>query len=144
MSTIATSKDAVTQAELRSYAFNIDAGRESDLRRVARDKLERPRARDSRAGTILLRAPGDSYEEYKNKMPDASESPWLYLLFLVILVVEQALAVHLSFHLKGNEAVPGTTATGSASWHSSCFRESVPHDLRQSWSWRSPRPAEAS
>ncbi len=104
------SKDATGQAELRSYAFNLDAGKESDLRRVARDKLERPRARDSKAGTILLRAPGDTYEEYKNKMPDASESPWLYLLFLVILVVEQALAVHLSFHLRGNEAVPGTTA----------------------------------
>ena len=28
-------KDATTQAELRSYAFNIDAGKESDLRRVA-------------------------------------------------------------------------------------------------------------
>jgi hypothetical protein len=98
------SKDATGQAEVRSYAFNIDAGKESDLRRVARDKLERPRARDSKAGTILLRAPGDTYEEYKNKMPDASESPWLYLLFLVILVVEQALAVHLSFHLRGNEA----------------------------------------
>jgi hypothetical protein len=102
------SKDATGQAEVRSYAFNIDAGKESDLRRVARDKLERPRARDSKAGSILLRAPGDTYEEYKNKMPDASESPWLYLLFLVILVVEQALAVHLSFHLKGSEAVPGT------------------------------------
>src|SRR5579884_3812560 len=104
------SKDATGQAEVRSYAFNLDAGKESDLRRVARDKLER-RTRDSRAGTVLLRAPGDTYEEYKNKMPDASESPWLYLLFLVILVVEQALAVHLSFHLRGNEAVPGTTVT---------------------------------
>jgi len=32
------------------------------------------------------------------------------LFFLVILIVEQALAVHLSFHLKGNEAAPGTAA----------------------------------
>ncbi|HTU94181.1 MAG TPA: BatA domain-containing protein [Gemmataceae bacterium] len=104
------SKDATGQEEERSYAFNIDAGKESDLRRAVRDKLEHPRARDSRAGTILLRSPGDTYEEYKNKMPDASESPWLYLFFLVILVVEQALAVHLSFHLRGHEAVPGTTA----------------------------------
>ena len=39
-------------------------------------------------------------------MPDASESPWLYLFFLVILVVEQAMAVHLSFHLRGNEVLP--------------------------------------
>jgi hypothetical protein len=101
--------DATGQTELRAYAFNIDAAKESDLRRAARDKLERPR-RDSRAGSILLRSPGDTYEEYKNKMPDASESPWLYLLFLLILVVEQALAVHLSFHLRGNEAVPGSKA----------------------------------
>ncbi|HEY7327459.1 MAG TPA: BatA domain-containing protein [Gemmataceae bacterium] len=99
--------DATEQTELRAYAFNIDAAKESDLRRAARDKLERPR-RDSRAASILLRSPGDTYEEYKNKMPDASESPWLYLLFLLILVVEQALAVHLSFHLRGNEAVPGS------------------------------------
>jgi len=68
------------------------------------------RARDSRAGTILLRSPGDTFEAYKNKMPDASESPWLYLFFLLILVVEQALAVHLSFHLKGNEVLPGQVA----------------------------------
>ena len=103
------SKEAVEEAEVRSYAFNIDAAQESDLRRSGRDKLERPRARDSKAGTILLRAPGDTYEAYKNKMPDASESPWLYLFFLVILIVEQALAVHLSFHLKGNEAAPAGT-----------------------------------
>jgi len=43
-------------------------------------------------------------------MPDASESPWVYLFFLLVLVVEQALAVHLSFHLKGKETVPGATA----------------------------------
>jgi hypothetical protein len=108
------SQDAAEQSELRSYAFNIDADKESDLRRAARDKLERPRARDNRAGTILLRSPGDSYDEYKNKAPDTSESPWLYLFFLIVLVVEQALAVHLSFHLKGNEAAPRTTTTPAA------------------------------
>jgi hypothetical protein len=95
------------QTEVRAFAFNLDSAKESDLRRAARDKLERTRARDNRAGTILLRSPGDTYEAYKNKMPDASESPWLYLFFLIILIVEQALAVHLSFHLKGNEALPG-------------------------------------
>ncbi len=104
------SKDGSGQTETHSYAFNIDTVKESDLRRAARDKLERPRARAGRAGTVLLRSPGDTFEAYKNKMPDASESPWLYLLFLVVLIVEQALAVHLSFHLKGNEATPGSTA----------------------------------
>ena len=36
---------------------------------------------------------------------DLSESPWFFLLLLGILVAEQALAVHLSFHLRGNEAL---------------------------------------
>jgi hypothetical protein len=95
--------------ETRSYAFNIDSEKESNLRRAGRERLERARAKDSRAGAVVLRSPGDSYELFKNRQPDASESPWLYLFFLLILVVEQALAVHLSFHLKGNEAVPGST-----------------------------------
>ncbi len=105
-----TQEGAAEQTELRAFAFNIDAAKESDLRRAAHDKLELARARDNRAGTILLRSPGDTFEAYKNKMPDASESPWLYLFFLLILIVEQALAVHLSFHLKGNEALPGQVA----------------------------------
>jgi hypothetical protein len=92
---------------MRAYAFNLDADREGNLRRAARDKLERPRAgKGSRAGTVSIRAPGDSYDNFKMRQPDASESPWLYLLFLLILVAEQALAVHLSFHLRGNEAAP--------------------------------------
>jgi hypothetical protein len=45
---------------------------------------------------------------------DLSESPWFYLVFLIILVVEQALAVHLSFHLKGQEGVPVRTPRAEA------------------------------
>jgi hypothetical protein len=98
---------AAGQTEVRAYAFNIDSQRESDLRRAPRDKLERPRAgKDNKTGTVVVRAPGDNYDVYKNRQPDASESPWLYLFFLVILVVEQALAVHLSFHVRGSEAAP--------------------------------------
>jgi hypothetical protein len=37
----------------------------------------------------------------------------LYLLFLVILIVEQALAVHLSFHLKGSEMAPALPAAAT-------------------------------
>jgi hypothetical protein len=106
-------KDGGAQTEVRSYAFNVDCARESDLRRAARDKLERPRSgRDSRTGTVVLRAPGDSFDAYKEHRSDASESPWLYLLFLLILVAEQALAVHLSFHLRGSEAAPPAAAGG--------------------------------
>jgi hypothetical protein len=107
-----TGKEVIAgQTEQRAYTFNVDAPRESDLRRASRDKLERPKSgRDSRTGTVVLRAPGDSFDAYKNRQPDASESPWLYLLFLLILIAEQAMAVHLSFHLKGSEAAPAAGA----------------------------------
>ena len=38
------------------------------------------------------------------RQTDLSESPWFYLVILAVLVLEQAMAVHLSFHLKGSEA----------------------------------------
>jgi len=48
------------------------------------------------------------------KHEDMSEAPWLYLIILVVLIVEQALAVHLSFHLKGNEAQLPPGAAGES------------------------------
>jgi hypothetical protein len=111
-------KEGSTQTEMRSYAFNIDAAAESDLKRATKEKLERSRsAKEARVGGILLRSPGDDYEMYRERQPDASEGGWLYLLFLVVLIVEQALAVHLSFHLRGNEAAapaPGRTQPAAA------------------------------
>jgi hypothetical protein len=93
--------------EPAAYAFNIDAASESNLKRAAQDKLERTRSNnDPKAGKITLRSSGDSFERFRNRQPDASESPWLYLFFILVLVAEQAMAVHLSFHLKGNEAAP--------------------------------------
>ena len=44
---------------------------------------------------------------------DFSESPWLFLIFLFVLVAEQALAVHLSFHNKGDEAGLAPAGAGS-------------------------------
>ena len=41
---------------------------------------------------------------FVNRPHDLSELPWFFVLFLGILVAEQALAVHLSFHLRGTEA----------------------------------------
>ena len=51
-------------------------------------------------------AVGDADDKLVAKHNDFSESPWLFLIILLVLVAEQALAVHLSFHLKGNEALP--------------------------------------
>jgi hypothetical protein len=105
---------AAGQTETRSYAFNVDAANESNLRRAVKEKLEGSKTnKDPNRGVIALRSPGSDYEVYKERQPDASEFPWLYLFFLLVLIVEQALAVHLSFHLKGNEAVLPTPGTRS-------------------------------
>ncbi len=103
-----TFKQESGPSEERMYAFNVDAENESDLRRAAREKLERPDSGSKDKGKIALRESEDDLTVLAPPHPDASESPWLYLLILVILVVEQALAVHLSFHLRGDGA--GTAA----------------------------------
>jgi hypothetical protein len=88
------------KTEQRGYVFNVDT-LESDLRRANKEDLERPTT------GAKLRNPGSGWgAELADRQSDLSETPWFYLLFLVILVVEQALAVHLSFHLKGSEALP--------------------------------------
>ena len=48
----------------------------------------------------------------KERRADLSESPWLYLLLLLVLLAEQAMAVRLSYHLTGAEASP-TVALGT-------------------------------
>ncbi len=103
--------EAGAQKETKLFAFNVDAEAESNLKRAARQRLdENPTLREKyRDVGVSLLGPGESFDKFKTKDPDVSESPWLYLLFLIILICEQALAVHLSFHLKGNEG------SGSAS-----------------------------
>src|SRR5262249_60210654 len=93
-----------SQMEQRAFVFNVDA-RESDLRRAAKEDLE------GIASGVQVRNPGSGWAaELANRQHDLSEWPWFYLIFLLILVAEQALAVHLSFHLKGSEAASPTQA----------------------------------
>jgi hypothetical protein len=87
---------AEPKAEMRAFAFNVDTANESNLRRINREEIER-------AGALNTPTLG-SFADLIERHHDLSESAWLYLLFLGILVIEQALAVHLSFHLKANEA----------------------------------------
>jgi hypothetical protein len=103
-----------TKPEVRSFPFNVDPAMESDLKRAQRDRIEPPMAApDGKRGRFALWAPGDNIERFKEKQPDASELPWLYLFFIVILVVEQALAVHLSFHTRSEDAAaPGSVTPG--------------------------------
>jgi hypothetical protein len=89
-----------TKPETRAFAFNVDP-REGDLRRAARDDLERT------APGAKLRTPGSGWAaELADRRSDLSESGWLFLLFLLVLLAEQALAVYLSFHLRGDVATP--------------------------------------
>ncbi len=90
--------------EYRTYVYNVDTEHESPMARVSRDLVERPGATGTLA-RVKLMTPDMSPKDYvAPKKKDLSETPWLYLILLIVLIVEQALAVHLSFHLKGNEA----------------------------------------
>ena len=99
-----------------AYAFNVDAAAESNLKRApATRSWSAPSRKDGhRAGAVLLcvGVGDDARRLYRERSPTPRESPWLYLLFLLILVAEQAMAVHLSFHLKGGEAAAGPPARG--------------------------------
>jgi hypothetical protein len=86
--------------ETRAYAFNVDTTAESDLHRAKSDDLEK---------LAKLSTPNSgSMADLVNRPSDLSESAWFYLLFLAVLIAEQALAVHLSFHLRANEAPAAT------------------------------------
>jgi hypothetical protein len=97
-------------ADVLALAYNVDAERESDLARTASEKLQREDRKDTKLGKVALVSPGDKFEDFKSHEKDISEREWLYLLALLILVAEQAMAVHLSFHLKASDA----TATSGA------------------------------
>jgi hypothetical protein len=82
-----------------AHTFNVDTKHEGRLQRVGSEELDRElisKAKD----VIKMVGPGMSDEMLIAKTDDLSESPWLFLILLLVLVAEQALAVHLSFHLK--------------------------------------------
>src|SRR5262249_42568365 len=75
--------------ETMAFAFNLDGYAESNLKRADRDDLA------AVAGaSVQLHKPGDgAYENLlKLKKSDFSESPWMYLIFLIVLIAEQAMA----------------------------------------------------
>jgi hypothetical protein len=94
--------------ETLAYAYNVDAMAESNLKRAERGRLE-PELPPSalKRGTLTVFIPGVSdWVELKEQQPNASEWPLMYLFFIIILVVEQAMAVHLSHHTRTVEGAP--------------------------------------
>lgn len=105
----ADGSDSTKHAPL-AFAFNVNTAVEGDLRRATRDDLA------AAAPGMQLHAPGSGLARIlKDRKSDLSESPWFYLLLLVILVAEQALAVHLSYHLRGDAGQAVNLATRTIS-----------------------------
>ncbi len=90
--------------------FNVDTLKEGSLARTPYDEIDHNIIRVAQPGAVIFEGPNIPADSLVSRRTDLSESPWLFLLFIAVLVAEQALAVHLSFHLKGNEAEAVTKA----------------------------------
>jgi hypothetical protein len=100
------------QAYDEAYVYNVDTESEGNLKRASKDQLDRGGASAGKVTLIAYDTRLTSILAPKQK--DMSEAPWLYLIILIVLIIEQALAVHLSFHLKGNEAQMPPGVAGEA------------------------------
>jgi hypothetical protein len=92
--------------ENRGLAVNVDTS-ESDLARATRAMMIG--GPDDKARNIRLAIPGDELEDKREQARqrpvDASETPWIYLILMLILVSEQALALRIS-HLRPDRQQP--------------------------------------
>ncbi|MBI1831553.1 MAG: BatA domain-containing protein [Planctomycetes bacterium] len=89
-----------------AHAFNVNTEREGKLQRMGSEVESAliDAAKDIGSDDALkFVGPTAPEETLVPKVQDLSESPWLFLLLLLALIAEQALAVHLSFHLKQTE-----------------------------------------
>jgi hypothetical protein len=78
----------------QAVALNVDTPAEGDLRRASRDDIQ------SAAPGSALHSPGSGLADVlRERRSDLSESPWLFLLILLVLIAEQAMAVRLSYHI---------------------------------------------
>jgi hypothetical protein len=84
------------------------------LQRAAKAKLDEVPLGLPPGRVQVLAAGSERFKDLGQRQTDLSESPWFYLFFLAILIAEQALAVRLSFHLKGSEAPLPASLTRSA------------------------------
>ena len=83
-----------SKKEYRGFVVNVDAALEGTLRRAARDDVQ------ALAPNAKLHSPDDTewLDDLRNKQNDLSETAWLFLLLMLILMWEQALAVKMSYH----------------------------------------------
>lgn len=91
-------QNAPDKAPIATFAhvFNVDTAREGDLKRLSNDEMKQTLIEPAK-DTIRMS------DDLLLRKSEFSESPWLFLILLLVLVAEQALAVHLSFHMKKND-----------------------------------------
>lgn len=103
--------------ELEAYAFNLDASHEGDLRRARREFLELPPG-GTGLGRAMLSFAGDTSDSLLEPPRDTSETWWIYLVILLVLMGEQAMAVYCSHHSRSSETIsaplPGPPGRASA------------------------------
>lgn len=91
-----------TKPDYRALPYNVDALAEGNLTRANSDDITQIAAK------APLHTASDADDSYKttllSKRKDLSESPWIYLIMLLVLIFEQAMAVRLSFHTRPSEA----------------------------------------
>lgn len=95
------------------HVFNVDTTREGPLQRLSFDEMKKNLI-EGRDQSVSFLSGGSATDSLVARQSDLSENPLLYLIFLAVLVAEQALAVHLSFHLKGSEGEMLTQLTRPA------------------------------
>jgi hypothetical protein len=114
------SKKEPPRPDIRALAFNFDTRIESNLLRARTDDLKTiarvDKIEDAESDVAVL-----SKELLKIYPPEEadlgwSKSPWLFLGILIVLILEQALAVRLSYHVHDNAGLnlPRGFTTGPA------------------------------
>jgi hypothetical protein len=100
--------------EEQGYVFNVDTQNEGPLQRVSREQLE-TNLQGAPTENIKMYGPDGPAAALEDRQTDFSQSPLFYLIFLMVLIAEQALAVHLSFHLRDTEtALPAQAIRSQA------------------------------
>jgi hypothetical protein len=86
--------ERISVPEYRIVPVNIDTAREGDLRRASSDDVI------ANAVGSEIHSPDDKswIDKLKNKKTDLSELGWIFMIFFVVLLLEQAMAVRLSYH----------------------------------------------
>ena len=89
----------IEKPEYVAYTFNVDTIREGDLRRANRDDIA------VQAPNVPVHSPDDTtwVNVLKQKRDDLSTRRWIYLVILLVLLAEQAMAVRLSYHTRAGD-----------------------------------------